>query len=241
MIPSLQTLVVDDEKNIRLFLTETLERAGHRVTTAESGEAALEILRDSSFDLVILDLRLGGAVDGQRLLEAIRWRWPMTLVIFLTAHGTLTSAVDAIQEGVDGYLLKPVRPDEVRKAVVEAFQRRRSLTENDRSGRAEPGSTLVRGPFRIDLERHEAMLEGKELELSPSEFDLLVFLMEQSPQVIDPKKLVRVVRDYEPETLQEAREVIKWYVHRLRQAIEPEPEKPRHILNVRGVGYRFEA
>ena len=241
MIPSLNTLVVDDEKNIRLFLTETLERAGHRVTTATSGETALEILRDSGFDLAILDLRLGGGVDGQRLLEAIRWRWPSTVVIFLTAHGTLTSAVKAIQEGVDGYLLKPVRPEDVRQAVEEAFQRRHSLVETERSGRMEPSNQLERGPFKIDLTRHEATFNGDSLDLSPSEYNLLVFLMQKSPQVVDPKTLVKEVRGYKPDTEREARDIIKWYIHRLRQAIEPDPANPRYVINVRGVGYRFEA
>jgi DNA-binding response OmpR family regulator len=233
----LRTLVVDDEERIRFFLTETLERVGHVVTAVASGEEALDRLQDTAFDLAILDLKLGGPVDGQRVLEAIRWRWPATVVIMLTAHGTLDSAVDAIQEGVDGYLLKPVRPAEVRQAVQEALYRRQKLVEAAEQNGGE--HVLQRGPFRVDLERHEATFEEQALDLSPRDFTLLVHLMQNAPQVVGPKELVRVVRQYEPDHMYEAREIIKWYIHRLRKKVEPDPSNPRYILNVRGVGYRF--
>jgi len=237
MVDLLRTLVVDDEERIRFFLTETLERVGHIVTAVASGEEALHRLQDTAFDLAILDLKLGGPVDGQRVLEAIRWRWPATVVIMLTAHGSLESAVDAIQEGVDGYLLKPVRPEEVRRAVEEALYRREKLLEAEQQATGE--NLLQRGPFTVDLERHEATVEGRPLDLSPRDFTLLVHLMQHAPQVVGPKELVRVVRQYEPDHMHEAREIIKWYIHRLRKKVEPDPANPRYILNVRGVGYRF--
>jgi DNA-binding response OmpR family regulator len=236
MAEVMRTLVVDDEERIRFFLTETLERVGHIVTAVASGEEALDRLQETAFDLAILDLRLGGAIDGQRVLEAIRWRWPATVVIMLTAHGSLESAVDAIQEGVDGYLLKPVRPADVRQAVEEAVYRRQKLLEAEQQ---ESGEQLQRGPFCADLERHQVTFEGQPLDLSPSDFALLIHLMQQAPQVVDPKELVRVVRRYEPDYMHEAREIIKWYIHRLRKKVEPDPANPRYILNVRGVGYRF--
>jgi DNA-binding response OmpR family regulator len=237
MVDLLRTLVVDDEERIRFFLSETLERVGHIVTAVASGEEALDRLQDTAFDLAILDLKLGGPVDGQRVLEAIRWRWPATVVIMLTAHGSLESAVDAIQEGVDGYLLKPVRPEEVRRAVKEALYRRQKLLEAEEQTRGE--HLLRRGAFSVDLERHEAKFEGEALDLSPRDFALLVHLMQNAPQVVGPKELVRVVRQYEPDHMHEAREIIKWYIHRLRKKVEPDPSNPRYILNVRGVGYRF--
>jgi DNA-binding response OmpR family regulator len=233
----IRTLVVDDEERIRFFLTETLERVGHVVTAVASGEEALHRLQDTAFDLAILDLKLGGPIDGQRILEAVRWRWPATVVIMLTAHGSLESAVDAIQEGVDGYLLKPVRPADVRQAVEDALYRRQKLIEAEQEARGE--HLLQRGPFSVDLERHEATFEGRALDLSPRDFTLLVHLMQNAPQVVGPKELVRVVRQYEPDHMQEAREIIKWYIHRLRTKVEPDPSNPRYILNVRGVGYRF--
>jgi len=237
MTAFLQTLVVDDEEKIRLFLTKTLEREGHIVTAVGSGEEALELLQNKAFDLSILDLKLGGRVDGQRVLEAIRWRWPASVVIIMTAHGSLESAVDAIQEGVDGYLLKPVRPAEVRRAVEEAYYRRKKLLESVQY--LQEGHLLKRGPFIVDLERHKVTIDDKSIDLSPSDFSLLVHLIQNAPRVLGPKELVRIVRDYEPEHMHEAREVIKWYIHRLRHKVEPDPANPQYILNVRGVGYRI--
>jgi DNA-binding response OmpR family regulator len=238
MTQSMRTLVVDDEAGVRFFLEETLRRAGHSVSTAASGENALERLRETPFDLILLDLRLGGRVDGLRVLEAVKWRWPETVVIILTAHGSLDSAMAAIREGVDGYLLKPVQPEDVRRAVHEALSRRERLAEAQQ-GEDESLRTLQCGPFTVDLERHTATCDGAALDLTPREFDLLAHLMEHVDRVVEPPELVRVVRHYDPADLREAREIIKWYIFRLRQKVEPDPSAPRYILNVRGVGYRF--
>jgi DNA-binding response OmpR family regulator len=231
------TLVVDDDEGVRFFLEETLRRDGHIVVAASSGEEALDRMRDTFFDLVMLDLKLGGRVDGLRVLEAVRWRWPETVVVILTAHGSLESAMAAIREGVDGYLLKPAEPDEVRKAVQEALDRRRSLARLEVAGQEE--HVLQRGPFSVDLTKHLITLDGQPLELTSREFKLLVHLMQNAHRVVSPRELVQVVGQYEAEDLYEARQIVKWYIHRLRRKVEPDPSSPRYVLNVRGVGYRF--
>jgi DNA-binding response OmpR family regulator len=235
MAELIRAMVVDDEERIRYFLEETLRRVGHVVVTASSGEEALDLLRDTSFDVAVVDLNLGGHVDGLRVLEALRWRWPGTAVVILTAHGSLESALAAIREGVDGYLLKPSKPTEVRQAVREALERRKNLR-----GQAEDavGCVIQRGGFSVDLERHLATRDGQPMDLTPQELKLLAHLMQNAPRVVTPLELVRVVRECELDPY-EARQIIKWYVHRLRRQAEPDPSAPRHILNVRGVGYRF--
>jgi DNA-binding NtrC family response regulator len=117
----IHTLVVDDEPGIRFFVEETLHRSGHDMMTAKSGEEALKILRDTPFDLVVLDLKLGGKVDGIKVLEAIRWRWPDTSVIIFTAHGSLDTALQAIDHGIEKYVQKPLSPQELRKVVEEVL------------------------------------------------------------------------------------------------------------------------
>ncbi len=237
---AIRTLVVDDEAGIRLFIQKTLQRVEHSVVTAATGEQALELLRETPFDLAILDLHLGGKVDGLRVLEAIRWRWPDTVVIILTAHGSLESAMTAIREGVDRYLLKPVTPKELRAVVEETLkgrlERLESPLETDVSV-----ELLRRGPFSVDLQKHIAFFKDEALEMSTSEFDLLVHLMQNSHRVVPPPELVEVARQYKPEDLHEARNIIKWYIHRLRQRVEPDPSHPEFVVNVRGVGYRFVA
>ena len=232
-----RTLVVDDEAGIRFFLRETLRRDGHVVVTVSSGEEALEQFRETPFDLVMLDLRLGGRVDGMRVLEAVKWRWPETAVVMLTAHGSLESALAAIREGVDGYLLKPVQPSEVRETVQGVLERRERLTQPQVMEGED--SLLHHGPFWVDRAKHFVAYNGEPLELTPREFSLLAHLVENAHRVVSPKELVRVVQGYEPGDTHEARQIIKWYIYRLRRKVEPEPTHPRYVLNVRGVGYRF--
>ena len=234
MAELVRTLVVDDEERIRFTLRETLQRVGHVVMTASSGEEALDMLRDNAFDAAVIDLNLGGRVDGLKVLEAIRWRWPGMAVVILTAHGSLASAIKAIQENVDDYLLKPARPDEVRQAVQRALGRRKDALAQQKP----PKQRIVQySCFFADLDRHVATKDGQLLTLTPQEFKLLVHLMENAPRVIAPRELVRAVQECEMDDLYEARQLIKWYIHRLRQQIEPDPSNPRYVLNVRGVGY----
>jgi DNA-binding response OmpR family regulator len=237
MPDKMHTLVVDDEAGIRFFLAETLRKAGHTVEVASSGEEALDRLRTTSFDLVMLDLKLGGRIDGLHVLEAVRWRWPGTMAIILTGHGSLDSAIAAIRDGVDGYLLKPVEPKDLREAIQEASDRRQKRAFP--KVRDERQQLLRHGPFCVDLSKHLATLGGQPLDLTTREFKLLAHLVQNSNRVVGPKELVQAVQGYECDSLYEARDIIKWYVHRLRRKVEPDPSNPRYIVNVRGVGYRF--
>jgi DNA-binding response OmpR family regulator len=239
MAKRIRTLVVDDEAGIRFFLQEALQQVGHSVVTASSGEEALDQLRDVPFDLIMLDLMLGGRVDGMRVLESVKWRWPATVVIILTAHGSLDSSLAAIREGVDGYLLKPVEPEELWSVVEEAMARQSRLAPVQEQPEQEKGSVLQYGPFTVDLEKQMATMAGQLLDLNASEFALLAHLMQNAYRAVSPPELVEAVRGYECDHLNEARQIIKWYIHSLRQKVEPDPSMPRHILTVRGIGYRF--
>jgi DNA-binding response OmpR family regulator len=237
MVEPVRTLVVDDDEGIRFFLASALKRVGHSVTAATSGEEALELLRDTPFDLAVLDLDLGGRIDGLRVLESTKWRWPDTATIILTGHASLDSALAAIREGVDGYLLKPAKAEEVRQAAREALERRRGMARPH--GVNERSDLLQRGPFTVDLEKCLVTNDGASLDLTNSEFELLVHLMQNAHRVVPPPELVWVVQQYECDDLREARDIIKWYIHRLRCKVESNPSRPRYILNVRGTGYTF--
>jgi DNA-binding response OmpR family regulator len=180
---------------------------------------------------------LGGRIDGLRILEAIRWRWPTTAVVIVTAHGSLDSAMAAIREGVDGYLLKPVEPAQLRQAVHEAIGRREAACSVQQQ--VEQATMLRQDPFSVDIRKHTAKMDDEPLELTPQEFALLTHLMQNSDRAVPAKELVQAVRDYAPDYQYEARQIIKWYIYRLRRKVEPDPSNPRYILNVRGVGYRL--
>lgn len=232
----IHTLVVDDEPGIRFFVEETLHRSGHDITTAKSGEEALDILRNTPFDLVVLDLKLGGKVDGIKVLEAIRWRWPDTIVIILTAHGSLDTALQAIDHGIEKYVQKPLSPQELRLVVEEVLAAKASggIRKTD-----EGIQSFKKGPFEVNEGLHRVIMSGNKLELTPSEFTLIVHLLRNDDRVITPDELVEVVRGYQPDDVIEARQIIKWYIHRLRQKVEQNSSHPKFILNVRGVGYRI--
>ena len=232
----IHTLVVDDEPGIRFFVEETLHRSGHDVMSVKSGEEALDTLRDTPFDMVILDLKLGGKVDGIRVLEAIRWRWPETSVIIFTAHGSLDTALQAIDHGIEKYVQKPLSPKELRIIVEEVLKERE---DERRKIKDERHQILRKGPFEVDEGLHRVKMAEDRLDLTPSEFNLIVHLLRNDDRVISPEELVEVVRGYKPDDVIEARQIIKWYVHRLRQKVEADSSHPEYILNVRGVGYRI--
>jgi len=237
MNKTIQTLIVDDDEDICYFLQEVLSGEGHAVMTTSGGEEALELLRHTPFDLAILDLQLSGRVDGLRVLEAIKWRWPDMATIILTGHASLDSALAAIQEGVDGYLLKPARAEEIRQATTEALERRRSRVRPQ--GESEGSGHLQRGPFSVDVEKRLVTKDEMPLELTNCEFELFVHLLQNAHRVVPPPELVWVVQQYRCDNLREARDIIKWYIHRLRRKVEANPSCPRYILNVRAAGYTF--
>ena len=231
------TLVVDDDEGVRQFLAGVLREAAYAVDLAGDGQEALSLLRDARYDLIVLDLNLGGRVDGLRVLEAIRWRWPDTAVIILTGHGSLESAVAAIREGVDAYLLKPIELDDLRHAIDDALIRRRSARLPCPPPPTSP--VEVSSGISVDRRKHAVIAYGRPVDLTPREFGLLLHLMDNADRVVSTKELAHVLTNYEPDSIFEARDLVKWYIHHLRKKLEPEPSKPRHIINVRGVGYRY--
>jgi two-component system response regulator RegX3 len=119
------------------------------------------------------------------------------------------------------------------------LNRQSRLTQVQEQPEEEKEHVLQHGPFSVDLEKQMATMNGQLLDLNASEFALLAHLMQNAYRAVPPPELVAVVRDYKCDHLNEARQIIKWYIHSLRQKVEPDPSHPRYILTVRGIGYRF--
>lgn len=262
--PGGNILLIDDEASLRQTLMRILQRSGFEVTTAADGEEALRRLSDNSFDLIFLDIRLP-KISGLEVLERIRQLDIKTPVILLTAHGTLQSALDAIRLGATDYLLKPVNPELLLKrtqalvreqvilrrrqelqAQIELLQAElRTLEQGLEEGEAVnagqlPGQDryLTRGRLVLDLQARRATLAERPVELAPSTFDYLVVLARHAPDVVSYQSLVSEAQNYQVNS-SEARELAKWHIHGLRQALEADPQQPKQILNVRGIGYRL--
>ncbi|OQY16548.1 MAG: hypothetical protein B6I35_15730 [Anaerolineaceae bacterium 4572_32.2] len=254
-------MVVDDEAVARISLAEVLKLEGYRVATAASGEEALSLLDKSEpFDLIVLDLKMPG-MDGLEVTDAVQQRSPGTVIILLTAFGTLETAMQAIKHGAHDYLLKPCPIldilGSVRKGLVkrQQEQQRQHLVSRLQHAISElavvEGAEMAEGASSpqserlvqvrevvVDRQKHTAMLRGRLLDLTPTEFKILACLMETPDRVWSPQELVRYAQGYETDAWG-ARAIVRVHIRRLRKKMEAEPSNPQYILNVRGVGYMF--
>lgn len=260
MAKSARILVVDDEPIIRETLAEVLNTEGREVMTAASGEEALALLQKETFDLMLLDLVMPG-LGGLQVMEKARKIAPNTIIIMLTAHGTLSSAIQAMRHGAHDYLLKPASAPKIMASVEEGLRRRQEalrkqelvrqmeraikelstgeLALQDTESEPERPTRFLRArDIVVDLQRQIILARDEPVNLTPTELRLLTTLMQRPDEVIGAHDLVQEVQGYECDEL-EARAIIRVHIRRLRKKIEEAPEDPRYIINVRGVGYMF--
>jgi DNA-binding response OmpR family regulator len=254
-------MVVDDEAAARISLAEVLRLEGYEIATAASGEEALGLLNKSGpYDLMVLDLKMSG-MDGLAVTEAVQRQSPGTVVVLLTAFGTLGTAIQAIRKGAHDYLLKPCPIPEILESVHKGLEKRsqerqrqqlvsqlqRTLSELAAVEGAEavegtaPAQTERFIQIRdvvMDRQKHIVTQRRQLLELTPTEFKVLACLMETPDQVWSPQELVRRAQGYETDAWG-ARAIVRVHIRRLRKKMEADPSNPRYILNMRGVGYVF--
>ena len=253
-------LVADDEKHIGFFLREILAQAGHQVVLVHDGRTAVERLtNDAPYDLMLLDIRMPGK-DGVEVMRMARDIAPGTVIILLTGHATVESAIAAVREGAHDYLLKPASTEELLSSVADGLARRRhalrqqelvaDIQESLRQFRGtiqepppaqparEPANVIRAGSLTIDLAAHGASLHGEPLRLTPIEFDLLTCLAREAGMVLRPEEIVEAVWGHDSE-LWEARAMLNPHLTHLRQKLQPTPDDHQFIVNVRGVGYKF--
>lgn len=228
-------LVVDDEPMVREVVARYLELDGHRVHQAGDGAAARELLAEHQVDLVVLDIMLPH-VDGLTLLKQLRSRGDVP-VLLLTAKGEEADRLLGLELGADDYVVKPFSPREVVARVRTILRRATPSTavgEPDAQGSPE----LVAGDLRIDTAARVVTVAGVEKALTVKEFDLLAFLASAPRQVFTRAQLLERVWDSSAEFQDPA--TVTVHLGRLRQKIEPDPEHPRWLTTVWGVGYRFD-
>ena len=222
-------LVVDDDTLLRRSLAFNLEKAGYRASTAATAEDALAQVRLDAPDLVLLDIGLPG-MDGLEALHRLRLQVPVP-VILLTARRRELDQVVGLESGADDYVAKPFDID-VLLARIKAVLRR---TMTSPAG-PPPATPTTVGDLTIDPTTHTMTWRGRVVNLAPREFDLLHALAVESGRVVSVDELLSRVwgAEYEGEP-----QVVYVHIRWLREKIEPDPQHPRHILTVRGVGYRL--
>ncbi len=222
-------LVIEDDPSIVLGLRMNLGRAGYRVRTASDGHIGLAELAKERPDLVLLDLMLPG-VDGLEILRRIRAEDPTLPVLVLTAMGSEDDKIRGLDLGANDYVTKPFSIAEL-SARVRAALRTATQGPDVRNGQI-----LRAGAIELDLERRQVAVEGADVDLTTREFDLLQFLMERPERVITREQILVNVwgHDYEGTD-----RTVDNFISALRRKLREDPDRPRHLRTVRGIGYRF--
>jgi DNA-binding response OmpR family regulator len=221
-------LVVDDEPMVREVLAAYLTRDGFSVTEAADGRSAIEHVDTQPVDLIVLDVMLPEA-DGLSVLTAIREQGD-TPVILLTARGEESDRVLGLELGADDYLVKPFSPRELAARVRAVLKRT--------MGPAQRGDRVDFDEIGIDPALRQVVVAGEPVELTPKEFDLLFFLASSPRQVFSRAQILDHVWDSNSDWQDPS--TVTVHIRRLRQKIEDDPQSPRRLITVWGVGYRFD-
>lgn len=219
-------LVVDDERQIRRVMRVALQSQGYEVVDARNGEDALTVMQSESFDLVLLDLNMPG-IGGMEACRRIRQISEVPIVI-LSVRSTEMDKVEALDAGADDYVMKPFGEKEL-MARIRAALRRAPVTDPAES-------ILVLGDLTVNLETRHVSSHGKEVRLTPKEFDVMQYLVSNPNVAILHSRLLQAV--WGPEYGGEV-EYLRVFINRLRKKIEPDPANPRYIVTEPWTGYRF--
>jgi two-component system KDP operon response regulator KdpE len=221
-------LIIDDDALLLRMIHLSLQSQGFSVFTATDGEEGLALFHEIAPDLVILDIMMPG-LDGWEVCGRLRQISPVP-IIFLTALGAEENIVDGLMGGADDYLVKPFTVTELRARVVALLRRARM------SHRTPHILRFGGGDLVINRDEQAVLVHGHQVTLSPTEYDMLLFMAERAGRILPPQLIFDAVwapwADARPQS-------VKWYVWRLRQKIEANPQQPRFILTERGKGYRF--
>ncbi len=220
-------MLVDDDRSLLELLGDYLGRLGHAVSGFADGAAALAVIAVDPPELVILDVTMPG-LDGWRVLTRIRAisRVP---VIMLTARADEPDVLRGFAGGADDYVTKPF-------SFAQLAARAGAILDRASGDRAETSSVLRSGDLEVDVERHRVTRAGEPVELTPTEFQILVTLIREPGRIYSARQIVTAVwgAEYADDT-----GYIRRYVWHLRQKLERDPRHPRYIVNERAIGYRF--
>jgi DNA-binding response OmpR family regulator len=224
----LKILVVDDESALREGLRQSFTREGHQVLAVPDGTSAIDRATTDQFDILLLDVALGIGPDGYEVCRVLRARGNIVPIIMLTALDTEADAVLGLEAGADDYLTKPFGLAELRSRIRAVLRRADPLTF---------GTQVLRiGGVALDVARREVTLDGEPVELTFSEFELLVALMRAPGKLFNRQELLRAI--WGDNAYRDPR-AIDVHVRHLREKLEENPAAPTLLITVRGAGYRL--
>lgn len=221
-------LVVDDAPQLLRAMRASLSACGYDVKTAQGGEEALDQIRKEMPDLIILDLVMPD-VDGMAVCRRVR-EFSSVPIIVLSAKGAGNDKIKVLDLGADDYVTKPFSLDEL-LARIRAVLRRTPV-----SAAASGSPTLTAGDLCIDIEERRVTVAGKEVKLTPKEFEVLKYLVNRAGKVVSHQAILQAIWGWEST---EQTEYLRVFINQLRRKIEPDPHNPRYILTEPWIGYRF--
>jgi DNA-binding response OmpR family regulator len=227
-----RVLVIEDDRDIAQLVKIHVEELHCHVTLAHDGVAGLAQAESGSFHLVILDLMLPG-LDGLEITRRLRAKSDYTPLLMLTAKSSELERVLGLEMGADDYLTKPFSVLELSARVKAILRRMDKLAASPHAGANE---VLEVGPLRIDAKRRSVHVQGKLVELTAKEFDLLLFFVQNPGRVYNREQLLSQVWGYSHSGYEHT---VNSHINRLRAKIEPDPSNPKLMLTVWGVGYKF--
>ncbi|MBF0706279.1 response regulator transcription factor [Alkalihalobacillus hwajinpoensis] len=229
-------LVVDDEISILTLLQFNLEQAGYEVVTAENGAEALEVVIEEKPNCIILDLMLP-EMDGLEVCKELRQRHIHTPVLMLTAKDDEFDKVLGLELGADDYMTKPFSPREVVARIKAILRRVKQLEESKASSQMEESEKIQVGELEVYPNNYEAFFQEEIMEVTPKEFELLVYLLRHKGRVLTREQLLSAVWNYD--FVGDTR-IVDVHVSHLREKIEQNTRKPEYIKTIRGLGYKLE-
>lgn len=230
---SQKVLVVDDEQSIVTLLQYNLQQSGFEVVTAYDGEEGLEKIFSEKPDIVVLDLMLP-KMDGVELCKSVRNEKNQVPILMLTAKDDEFDKVLGLELGADDYMTKPFSPREVIARIKAILRRSNSLKMvEDESDKKE----IIIGKIKVLPEHFEAYRNDELLDLTPKEFELLIYLIERQGRVITREHMLNSVWNYE---FAGDSRIVDVHISHLREKLEENPKQPQYIKTVRGLGYKLE-
>jgi DNA-binding response OmpR family regulator len=220
-------LIIEDDPAISLGLRKNLSFEGYRVLTATDGEKGLELAFDAKPDLILLDVMLPG-VNGFEICRTIRRHDSTVPILIISAKDQEIDKIMGLELGADDYIAKPFSVREVVARVKAALRRATALEQEV--------EVLRFGENEIDFQGRSLKVDGKEIDVSPREFDLLDYMAKNPNRVLARDQILNRVWGYD---YYGTARTIDNFIQKLRRKVEQDPENPRHIVTVRGVGYKF--
>jgi DNA-binding response OmpR family regulator len=218
-------LIIDDDEKLNGLLEEYLSRFDFRVTSATRPEKGLLLLNREAFDLVILDVMLPG-MDGFEVCREIRKKTDVPIVM-LTARGEVSDRIVGLELGADDYLPKPFEPRELAARIQTVLRR-----SSEKSG----NSRITIGGLEVDVDRHTVRLDGRPVDLTGMEFELIVLFVRHPGRMLTRERIIEALRGLEWDAYDRSADVL---LSRLRQKLGDDPKTPRFIKTIRGAGYKF--